>query len=293
MRAMVRRLLLLGLLLVSSLASAVVPERGLYWDPNAPGRGYYIEVQNGVVVMVAYAYNETTGRPEFYIASGALQEGAFTQFDPTLYEPRHGFAAAIYRTSGGPCLGCDGIPDFDTSKNAERVGTVRMDFISLEFAYAEITALGGAGETTLSLSRQVFAYPPVSPPGADWLSYNMPDLRGEWLFSDQSDSSRAPWRFVFDSYTKTTETISGIQIDVYTFRDTGRSAEFRCIYLNTCELRQNGTVLFSVFVPDIGIHQMQGVLGPAPTFPVPDRLAHDGKMVIGLRVEKPPAASGP
>src|SRR5689334_6283040 len=135
--SLIRSLVLLVLTFLAFPAYCIVPERGLYWDPQYPGRGYYIEVQNGTVVMIPYAYGND-GDPEFYIAAGPLQQGAFTQFDPTLYEPRHGFTSNIYRSTGGPCLGCDGYSVDPTKRVETVVGTIAMDFISMDFAYAEI-----------------------------------------------------------------------------------------------------------------------------------------------------------
>lgn len=286
--SLIRALVLVVLASLSLHAYCVVPEKGLYWDPLNPGRGYYIEVQNGVVVMIAYAYNNDGG-PEFYIAAGPLQQGAFTQFDPTPYEPRHGFTGNIYRSTGGPCLGC--APNsVDPNKRVETVvGTIAMDFISMDFAYAEILMNDGHS-TYLDLQRENFAYPPLFViPNTDGAE-SMPDLRGEWLFSDQTDSTRPAWRFVFTDYTLTHEVVNGTAIDVYTFHDATRGADFRCLIWYSCELRQNGQSLFSVFVGDFGIHQMQGVLGPAVNFPTPNRGARDGKMVIGVRIEKEPPA---
>src|SRR6059058_1375279 len=80
-------------------AAAVVPETGLYWDYQHPGKGYYVEHQNGQVLLVIYSFNENTGEPLFYTASGPLRNDAIGSgtLEPPVWDegyfPLHGVKA--------------------------------------------------------------------------------------------------------------------------------------------------------------------------------------------------------
>lgn len=62
-------------------AAAAVPETGLWVvtsEANGlPGRGFQLEVQNQKLVATVYGF-ESSGRPAFYLASGAFEQDRFT-----------------------------------------------------------------------------------------------------------------------------------------------------------------------------------------------------------------------
>lgn len=113
------KLALLPLLLVVAMpAGAFTPESGWWWNPAESGRGFNLEIQDDVVFMSVYAYEED-GRPVWYLAIGTLQNDRFS--------------ATLDRFQNGQCIGCDyeGEPDsevgfagpveirFDTSTQGE------------------------------------------------------------------------------------------------------------------------------------------------------------------------------
>ena len=114
------------MLAVPGLAGAVVPETGMYWNETEPGRGYYIEHQNGIVGLTIYAYSEADGEPEFFTAAGPLRDDANTferyNFTGNLY-PIHGMAADLFRTTGGACFACF----HKLPSPAEKVGFVAIE----------------------------------------------------------------------------------------------------------------------------------------------------------------------
>jgi hypothetical protein len=45
------------------------PQTGWWWDPSEGGRGYAVEIQNGLIYFASYMY-DTSGNPVWYLASG-------------------------------------------------------------------------------------------------------------------------------------------------------------------------------------------------------------------------------
>ncbi|MEE9413447.1 MAG: heme-binding protein, partial [Methylococcales bacterium] len=62
----------------NSLAASAQPDIGLWWNPAKPGRGYTLDLINGNLVLIIYAY-DTTGKPEWTIAAGALSGSDWSQ----------------------------------------------------------------------------------------------------------------------------------------------------------------------------------------------------------------------
>ncbi|GAB2461939.1 hypothetical protein GCM10027082_11320 [Comamonas humi] len=91
---MLKRMLVVGCLLLSGWAQAFVPQSGTWVVTSelngAPGRGLAIDLQGDVLVMQMYAY-EQSGQPTFYMASGPMTDNQVTM--------------ALGRYSGGRFLG--------------------------------------------------------------------------------------------------------------------------------------------------------------------------------------------
>ena len=92
---MIRGLLLGCALLLSLLATparAYTPESGVWWNPNEPGTGILIEIQDNFLFAAAYTY-DNAGRPIWYTAGGFLDGNAR-------------FTGVLDAFSGGNCPGC-------------------------------------------------------------------------------------------------------------------------------------------------------------------------------------------
>ncbi len=60
------------------LAAPSQSEIGLWWNPAKPGRGYTLDLINGNLVLIIYAYDQS-GKPEWTMASGPLSESDWSQ----------------------------------------------------------------------------------------------------------------------------------------------------------------------------------------------------------------------
>jgi len=275
---------------ISCSVFAVLPENGLYWDQNQPGKGFYVEVQNGVGVVVMYAGDPNTDKPTYYIAAGNIVEAGQSLEPPRDsggYYPVHGFFSDLYEVSQTPCLICLSVGKSDVETV---VGSVEVDFSDRNAAEVFITwtaVLPPNTPNTLfyGLQREDFAYPAaVDLKGNSWYY----DLRGEWIFTDETDPMRAPWRFQFSQVTAGTDTSYQNQpAPAWDYIDPVRHATMHCIASLGCSVTMNGEVLFSMRGTDIGLDTMLGYLGP---FQYPLSGVYRGtQAVIGTRVPPQPA----
>ena len=67
---------------------ALVPEKGLWWNPAEDGTGYNFDIKHGVLVMSMFTY-EAGGHSEWYVAAGPLTDNG-TKFNSTLDNYRNG-----------------------------------------------------------------------------------------------------------------------------------------------------------------------------------------------------------
>ncbi len=105
-------------------AHAITPSRGVWWNPNASGRGYEIDRQGGILTLAIYGY-DATGQSIWYLGAGSYD---YTQPD---------FVADFYSYTGGQCLGCA----YNSPVSTE-FGTVSIQFSDAE--HAVITYPGGS-----------------------------------------------------------------------------------------------------------------------------------------------------
>lgn len=299
--------LLLGLF--APTAFGIAPESGMYWSPNHPGRGYYIDVQENIAFLVIYAYDEETGEAEIYVANGELRDDgtdmgislhAHPPSNTEGYFPLHFFLGELYRATDGPCLTCAKSGD---TTNYEHVGTAVVWFPYTQWAWVGVHIHDG--DLTLDALVERLNYGRdrmVDPSGSGTPPLRFHDLRGQWVFVDQSDPDAEPWRFDFDEREPDTHLMDDPYFGV--FRDTHRDAEFRCQMvtpvdmenLNGCELHWNGEVLFSANIQDLGLYRIEAFRGELPPMitdpPGPQPEYHRGPdTVIGLRIEMPPVVS--
>lgn len=83
--------------LTCSLPSwSFTPESGFWWNPNEPGTGYSIEIQDNFLFGAFYVY-DTGGIPYWYTTSGFLDGNA-------------SFTGDFYVSEDGQCLGCSWSP---------------------------------------------------------------------------------------------------------------------------------------------------------------------------------------
>lgn len=143
------RALLVAFVLFAGQASAFQPRTGQWWNPAESGRGFNIEIQNGVMTLTVYTY-DAAGNAQWYLASGAMT-GA-----------QHSFSGALNKYVGGQCAACS----YQPATLAGNDGTVTVNFTS-EIA-ATVSLPGGHVSAIRPLN---FAY--GDPPQG---------LLGEWVY---------------------------------------------------------------------------------------------------------------
>ena len=70
-----RSALFAAFLAAGSAASAFTPENGTWWNPQEPGSGYLIEIQDNFLFLAVYNYHPD-GRPMFYTSQGVMNGNA-------------------------------------------------------------------------------------------------------------------------------------------------------------------------------------------------------------------------
>lgn len=283
------------LALWSMSACGIPPQTGMYWNPDRSGWGFYIESQNGTVAVAVYAYGAHDGEPEFYIASGMLRDTFEMDLAPQegMY-PIEGMTADLFRVPAGPCLACV----FQPHAAAQKIGRIQLMFPLRGGAFAQIRFDDGTHfpnnqeQDGLALERTNFGYATFTAPGHR--RPFVPDLRGEWVFVDQSDPSAPAWRFNFSERVDEFDGSDFPLLGSVVFRDPGRNADFYCYIPNTravpvggdlpaagCELRQNGTTLFWSKT-DVSFDEVLATLGSPP--PRSSGIMRGTKRVFGRRM---------
>lgn len=279
----------LWLVLILALVSdvpAVVPESGIYWRPDEPGRAYYIDYQRGTVFFVAYAYED--GEPVFYAGSGSVSEGAGEVpvlgeplFSVLGYNPWNFVTVELYRTTGGACLTC-----LTRTVTPQRVGTATLYFdrVGLVVGYFLLDT-GQARQFVIQ--RFNFAYPDV-------IETRLRDITGDWIFADASDPSSTPLRFNFTLREESVPNITQSTPRPWELRliDATRNARWVCIgdrpgldpgkKPDACELRVNGEAVLWARFDDIGLNRILAGRGPIQTQGERFRGLGD---IVGMRVQ--------
>lgn len=104
---------LLALLFVgwSSIACAITPAGGWWWNSTQSGRGYTIEVQKGFLFFIGYLYN-ADGTATWYVAQGPYTDSSSR------------FTAPLLTFSGGPCITCP----YTVPSQGPSPGNLTLDF---------------------------------------------------------------------------------------------------------------------------------------------------------------------
>lgn len=68
---------LIGSLATRAAASTFLPERGIWWNSNEPGRGFFIDRNGSTVALAGFLY-DNAGRAAWFIASGPLVDDTLT-----------------------------------------------------------------------------------------------------------------------------------------------------------------------------------------------------------------------
>ncbi len=138
--------LFLILLLAGFQAAAFTPESGHYWDPDEPGTGYTIEIQDNQVFASLYVYDDD-GYPVWYTVQAALVGNS-------------SFTGRLVYSEGGQCLGC-----YWSKNNSQYSGYGNVHVEFLTETKAKFTVLG----VTKTIERFNF-----------FLGDELQKMRGEW-----------------------------------------------------------------------------------------------------------------
>jgi hypothetical protein len=144
-------LLVVTLLFVTcGSANAHTPSSGLWYNPSESGRGFNIEIQNNVMAVASYVYDQH-GNPIWYTSAGIYDEATQT------------FTGTFDSDVGGQCLGCSYVRPVLTSGAG---GPMQIVFTSYETG----TVFFNGGSTPIQHFNFGYA-------GKDGY------LQGEWAFS--------------------------------------------------------------------------------------------------------------
>lgn len=306
------------LFLVVSTAHAVTPESGMYWDSRRDGLGYYVEVQGTTVMLIAFAYDQLSGKPVFYLASGQMTRSeprysaVFTPPIKVLRENAYQFEGTLYKFDEGPCLIC-GVRVWDTSEYANPVGKVYLRFADKNHMYVAFLMDDGSSIGSL-VRRQLFGrhrfdvrhrfY--VGREGIVTYSVPLPSFLGEWVFTPLDKPQTEAFRLNFDkvigpvdgSYRSPGIDSDGVPLASFDgplvqFIDTNNNAVMTCADPG-CELVVDGESMLVVKYWDIGEDRILGYSGDRLVLDLQVVYYRGEHLVSGIRLADPiPAAPPP
>jgi hypothetical protein len=131
-------------------ASAFQPRTGHWWNPAESGRGFNIDVQDGVLVVTVYTY-QAGGAAQWYLSSGPMTNSG------------RNFTGTLDKYQGGQCISC-GYAGRPTLVGND--GTISISFTS---ETAATLTLPGGRTTNIQPYNFGFGEPPQG-------------LLGEWVF---------------------------------------------------------------------------------------------------------------
>ncbi len=163
---------LLTLLVIASPARAQTPESGIWWNPNEPGTGLILDLQDDFLAVSLFV-GDTVGNPEWYTSTGFLS-GA---------DGRSVYQGNLDFFPGAQCIGCG----FRATRPQFGVGgPIRIVFSVDDSARATLT-LGGR---TTQIERFRFYFKrPEDEQRLPGVSADLTRLMGEWsAVLDYSDT---------------------------------------------------------------------------------------------------------
>lgn len=137
-----KRLIMAGALALAGMtAQGYTPEGGTWFNPDEPGTGVLIELQDNTMVAFVYVY-EDDGDPIWFTAAGELDDSS------TVFE------ADLHEFAGGTCVGCE----YRENEFVDAVGEIRIEFNPDDPTQAEMTwGLDGGPQRTTDIERYLFA----------------------------------------------------------------------------------------------------------------------------------------
>jgi hypothetical protein len=163
------------------------PSSGIWYNPDQPGTGFTLEVQDGMVAGYYFLYDEE-GNPQWLMFTGPLEPGEVGGV-------RWRLDAELMRISGGACLHCP----FQPFEDIEIVGE-----LSLEFFWRNHGRFSVDGQAVQNIVPLFYAAPPIAlfEPESD---FRLPEpLNTVASFGrlfpptwDRVPPSLATWAFVF------------------------------------------------------------------------------------------------
>lgn len=159
-----------------------LPERGVWFDPAAPGTGFMWDVQKGVLAGTWYGY-ETGGEAVWYLFNGRLQAGSISVADDHLVSTggvaadfdRPGVewvvSAEAQRFHGGACITCP----FVAPAPPVVVAELKIEFLARTRARFKVDG----GEWQM-LRHFNFGAQSVSLPSEEEGPLVVPDVSGKW-----------------------------------------------------------------------------------------------------------------
>lgn len=160
-------------------ARAYTPESGVWWNPNEPGTGIFIEIQDNFLVAAAYTY-DTVGNAQWYTATGFMTGNA--RFD-----------GVLDAFTNGNCPGCPYRP------NREFLGAggpITIVFDPDDTTRANLTW----GGRTMPIERfQFYLKRPEDEQALPGVRIGLTKMLGEWqTVLDFSDNPNADFQFYGD-----------------------------------------------------------------------------------------------
>ncbi len=264
-------LICLFLALFALPALAVLPETGLYYNPQFQGLGYYIEVEGSTLVFVIYAHDKATGKPLFYVASGPVKAAdpghgnvpASPPPPPYAHEYPQQFEGTLYRFDEGPCVTCM-LQDWHPGEHAVEAGQVHLRMADVNRVEARFSMADGA-TSEVELWRQGFGMAGYDLGRSDGRS--LPDMRGDWVFVARGEPLVPALRFNFSEVVPP-QAVSGAEAEFHgrtvsskmSFVDPVSQARLTCTSYG-CALAVGDETLFLVKFQDIGTNTLLGYDG--------------------------------
>jgi hypothetical protein len=168
--------LLLAALLAAAPARAYTPESGVWWNPNEPGTGLLIEVQDNYIAVFAYV-SDLAGNPTWFTSAGFLTGNAL-------------FEGQLDRFTGGQCIGCAWRQN---TAHPGAGGPIRIAFNANDPTRATLTW----GGRTLPIERfHFYLKRPEDQAALPGVRVELTKMLGEWqAVLDYSTHPTAPVRY--------------------------------------------------------------------------------------------------